>query len=642
MSRSHKLDLREVEVSPDGRYVRFEEKLGSGAYKEVYLCYDTETGKECAWNTVQLGRIPESEKRRIIMETEILASLHHPHIINFYHVWENPQLDQICLTGDHRVLTRRGWRSITHVQEGEEVLSFNVDSYQQEWKPVVAVVSHAVRRSMKKEKGKEEAEADTLYRMQGANMDVIVTRDHRNLVARLVTTGTGLQTRNKAVDYETVPDLQRLSHSQSRAVVCGGPSPQPPVKIVIPGLTQVCEWWWQRDSQREFLQFVGFWLGDGFLDSANGYVSIIQKKERSREWLEQLLGVVFPGWWRINRNSRDQQQCVYNIRCPPLYSYLQVMAVGPTGYNLRDPKQLRVYPHFTYDAGLAEEEQKSAYYTRNSSSNHISTWTENEMLAAFLHATAAPSPPSQLKYVDWTQYVSGGPDWEEVAEWAEAPDWEHTANWEDDEEEVNEPLAKWSAAEYDAAGEDDAVDEDDVPQLKEVVDEDGETVRTPRAEAVVDEQGDGKIGEALRAKGKICWYYQSGPVLPVPVAVNSVDGNGWWIILNGHWFYLKRWLGDAQQIADVYSRLSREQAIALLDGFCRADGWCSTIRYQDDDDDTAPHEPTGKWRCSSSSFPLIDHLMLIGQLAGAAVDVCLHTKAGIVSTNGCPTVHTQR
>ena len=41
MSRSHKLDLREVEVSPDGRYVRFEEKLGSGAYKEVFLASAT-------------------------------------------------------------------------------------------------------------------------------------------------------------------------------------------------------------------------------------------------------------------------------------------------------------------------------------------------------------------------------------------------------------------------------------------------------------------------------------------------------------------------------------------------------------------------------------------------------------------------
>ena len=104
MSRSHKLDLREVEVSPDGRYVRFEEKLGSGAYKDVYLAYDTETGKEVAWNTVNLSRIPAGEKRRIRMETEILASLHHPHIINFYHVWEHPAQDQIGDT-KHRMTT---------------------------------------------------------------------------------------------------------------------------------------------------------------------------------------------------------------------------------------------------------------------------------------------------------------------------------------------------------------------------------------------------------------------------------------------------------------------------------------------------------------------------------------------------------
>jgi hypothetical protein len=28
---------------------QFDEKLGNGAYKEVYLAYDTETGKEVAW-----------------------------------------------------------------------------------------------------------------------------------------------------------------------------------------------------------------------------------------------------------------------------------------------------------------------------------------------------------------------------------------------------------------------------------------------------------------------------------------------------------------------------------------------------------------------------------------------------------------
>jgi serine/threonine protein kinase len=111
---------------------QFDEKLGNGAYKDVYLAYDTETGKEVAWyvqrrfreeqgclwcacgtsahascafclsrvcrNTVEMRRLPANEKRRIRSETEILAELQHPHIINFYHVWEQKEKDQICFT----------------------------------------------------------------------------------------------------------------------------------------------------------------------------------------------------------------------------------------------------------------------------------------------------------------------------------------------------------------------------------------------------------------------------------------------------------------------------------------------------------------------------------------------------------------
>lgn len=90
--------VREVEKSPDGRYVRFDHKLGSGAYKDVYLAYDTETGAECAWNTVSMSRLPESEKRRIAMETQILSSLNHPHIMQFFAVWQSDNSDQICFT----------------------------------------------------------------------------------------------------------------------------------------------------------------------------------------------------------------------------------------------------------------------------------------------------------------------------------------------------------------------------------------------------------------------------------------------------------------------------------------------------------------------------------------------------------------
>ena len=38
-------EYREVETSPDGRYVRYDKKLGAGAYKDVYLSVDTDRGE---------------------------------------------------------------------------------------------------------------------------------------------------------------------------------------------------------------------------------------------------------------------------------------------------------------------------------------------------------------------------------------------------------------------------------------------------------------------------------------------------------------------------------------------------------------------------------------------------------------------
>ena len=45
---------------------------------------------------MNLSRLPPAERKRIRMETEILAELNHDHIINFYHVWENKEKGQ-CL-----------------------------------------------------------------------------------------------------------------------------------------------------------------------------------------------------------------------------------------------------------------------------------------------------------------------------------------------------------------------------------------------------------------------------------------------------------------------------------------------------------------------------------------------------------------
>ena len=46
------LERKVVEESPKGRFQRFEEELGSGSQKRVFLAYDTDTGCEVAWNSV--------------------------------------------------------------------------------------------------------------------------------------------------------------------------------------------------------------------------------------------------------------------------------------------------------------------------------------------------------------------------------------------------------------------------------------------------------------------------------------------------------------------------------------------------------------------------------------------------------------
>ena len=472
---------------------------------------------------------------------------------------------ETCLTGDHRVLTRCGWRSITAVQVGDEVLSFSIDSFAQEWKPVLAVHSHPVDRRKK---------ADRLYRMQGSGMDVIATGNHRMLLARMDRRGElGLQLQTP-IDYETVAELLAPARSQyTRSVICAGINCQPGVKIIIPRLERVCEWWWREDEQLGFLTFLGVWLGDGQLDTQRGTVCIGQTKAAAVEWLDALLPAVFPRCWTRLPSHPTQGKVRYTVCCPPLYDYLRLMAVGPLGYNPRDPVQLRAYPHFTVDSGLAAVELKSIHYQADNLSGYVSTWTEDGMLAALTGGSplsTARTLPSTPLSVSISAKSSDSMD----DAFAAAP----------------------------VVGD----DEDDAP-VQEVVDEEGDTVEVPVAEAIVEDTG----AAAAQVAGSVAWC-----------------NAGLGIIVRGHWFYLKRWLGSQQQIADVYSRLSRQQAVALLDGFCRAGGEWQSVCYEDDDDDDAPHEPTGSWKCSSSSFPLIDHLQLIAQLAGARTALKLHTKAG--------------
>ena len=495
---------------------------------------------------------------------------------------------QNCLTGDHRVLTSTGWKSINYVQEGDEVLSFNLTSYAQEWKPVRSVTSHAVEPT---EKG------DQLYRMHGSGMDVIATRNHRMLVALPSPSKRGLQP-ERPVDYETVDQLlsgeYAVSHSSKRSlcehvvgrrVVSAGANLQPGVKLVLPGMQRVCEWWWRTDRQLGFFSFLGFWLGDGSLDVTNGCVQIAQKKDDPCEWVEALLDKVFTGWWRRSvLTTEDGDQYVYSIRpCPPLYKYFRLLAIGPVGYNPRDPAEVRRYPHFTFYTGLAEKEKASPYYVEDGTCGCVSRWTEEGMLRDFQFERCwwcggvESVEGNELMLCDGDECDCGG----------------HFLC----SSLIAVPEGRWLCP--DCAGDAETMDQ-----------EEGQ-IEQAAVEMDVDMEGDDEESRTDEA----------APLQAVD-AIVVWNGGPWHIDMDGHWFYLKRWMGPPRQIASIYSRLSRQQAIHLIDGFCRADGRWKGIQYTEDG------EPTGSWQCSNSSFPLIDHLMLVAQLAGARVTLTHHTKAG--------------
>lgn len=84
-----------VENSPKGRYVRYQQKLGTGAYKTVYKAYDTVEGIEVAWNDVSIALLPKGEKSRVISEIKLLESLQHPNIISFYSSWFNREKEKV-------------------------------------------------------------------------------------------------------------------------------------------------------------------------------------------------------------------------------------------------------------------------------------------------------------------------------------------------------------------------------------------------------------------------------------------------------------------------------------------------------------------------------------------------------------------
>eukprot|EP00434_Breviolum_minutum_P040815 symbB.v1.2.036288.t1/scaffold5089.1/size31073/2 len=85
-----------IERSPEGRFVRFNRKLGSGPYKVVFLGSHEVTGMEVAWNIISLHNLDKNDQERISEEIDIFKTLQPPNIIAFQCAWTNKEKQQVC------------------------------------------------------------------------------------------------------------------------------------------------------------------------------------------------------------------------------------------------------------------------------------------------------------------------------------------------------------------------------------------------------------------------------------------------------------------------------------------------------------------------------------------------------------------
>ncbi|KAG8640806.1 hypothetical protein MANES_13G071400v8 [Manihot esculenta] len=78
-----------LEVDPTGRYIRYKEVLGKGAFKTVYKAFDEVNGLEVAWNRIRIDEVLQSpgDLERLYSEVHLLKLLKHSNMVKFYNSW---------------------------------------------------------------------------------------------------------------------------------------------------------------------------------------------------------------------------------------------------------------------------------------------------------------------------------------------------------------------------------------------------------------------------------------------------------------------------------------------------------------------------------------------------------------------------
>ena len=81
-----------IEISPSGRFKRFNGILGEGSSKTVYKGIDLTNNTFIAWNIISLANLIQKNKEKICKEVEIFKSVNHKNILKMLNYWYHQYL----------------------------------------------------------------------------------------------------------------------------------------------------------------------------------------------------------------------------------------------------------------------------------------------------------------------------------------------------------------------------------------------------------------------------------------------------------------------------------------------------------------------------------------------------------------------
>ncbi|KAJ2849531.1 hypothetical protein IWW36_002569 [Coemansia brasiliensis] len=308
-----------------------------GSFEQVYMeiaCLDED---------VRPGITTHQE----LLPTHILSAV--ANLTPFCDFNQSPRNMYQCLSRDHDVLTRGGWKSIAGISEADEVMTMNLKTGAQEWSRVqkVAKVAHT----------------GDMYRLQSDEIDVVCDASHRWY----------LNTKDAPASYSSfmVADMvaggklqpymdNQWEHRGSFTVHANHAIPVVGVNRNEMYVWPECSSWLSSanaDVNLIWCQFIGLVLGSGDLvedsegkqvvqiyseaDSAKQYVSLIQKKLALAIPEITVCGPV--------ESSSKSGALVWTINgCPEMCRFFKPMIDGPLSFDPSDTRQCQEYDQAHY------------------------------------------------------------------------------------------------------------------------------------------------------------------------------------------------------------------------------------------------------------------------------------------------------